>query len=271
MVDGLSLGPLFMPYPRLFLLLSVAGMLGVGYVLERLTGRQLSNALWLVLLGGVVIGRLGYVVQQWDFYRDHPLQALYLWQDGYTIGFAIGGGVLTALILALLRRPRSWLLAPPVAAGIALWFGLTMAVPQAGHDGPGMPPLVLDNTDGERIPLQGFQGEPLVLNLWATWCPPCRREMPAFQAASADWDDVQFVFGNQGESADDVHAYLDDEDLRLEHVLLDTGSELSSHFGAHGMPVTLFFAADGSLHDVHVGEVSAARLHQYLRDLTNEQ
>src|SRR3546814_7473677 len=64
-------------------------------------------------------------------------------------------------------------------------------------------------------------GEPMVVNLWATWCPPCRREMPVLAKAQEERGDVTFVFVNQGESESEIRDYLRESHLQLSNVLLD--------------------------------------------------
>ena len=75
-------------------------------------------------------------------------------------------------------------------------------------------------TDGTTVRLASFEGRQTVVNLWATWCPPCQREMPVLQKAQAARPDVHFVFVNQGESAQQVAAYLARSGLQLRNVLL---------------------------------------------------
>jgi thiol-disulfide isomerase/thioredoxin len=70
-----------------------------------------------------------------------------------------------------------------------------------------LPALQVADLQGDRIDLQQFRGKPLVLNLWATWCGPCRREMPVLATAQQAHDDVQFVFLNQGETLDEVQGF----------------------------------------------------------------
>ena len=114
--------------------------------------------------------------------------------------------------------------------------------------------------DGAPVSLHALGGQPMVVNLWATWCPPCRREMPTLQQAQQDNPAVTFVFANQGEAAETITAYLQQQPLQLDNVLVDSFSALSEAVGSRGLPTTLFFDAEGRLLDSHVGELSAASL-----------
>src|SRR5690606_40886240 len=62
--------------------------------------------------------------------------------------------------------------------------------------------LALTKLEGGEVRLPTFIGQPTVVNLWATWCPPCRREMPVLRDAQQRYPDIAFIFANQGESAE---------------------------------------------------------------------
>ena len=122
-----------------------------------------------------------------------------------------------------------------------------------------------DGPGGGAVRLPEFTGRPMVVNLWATWCPPCRREMPVLAEAQAQRADVAFVFVNQGEGANEVRDYLRGGAMALRNVVLDPASRVSQSTGARGLPTTLFFDAGGRLVDVHMGELTRAGLAQKLR------
>ena len=111
-------------------------------------------------------------------------------------------------------------------------------------------------------------GRPLVVNLWATWCGPCRHEMPLLAEAQRRRPEIAFAFANQGEDAATAQRYLADSGLALDHVLLDPGKAIGAAAGSRALPVTLFFAADGRLVDTHVGALTAGSLDAALRRLT---
>ena len=103
-----------------------------------------------------------------------------------------------------------------------------------------------------------------VLNFWATWCPPCVREMPVLHAAQVDNPAVNFVFINQGESAERVSHWLAARNLPLRNVLLDRESQALKAFEQRGLPTTLFFDAKEQLVSTRTGELSAATLAEKL-------
>jgi thiol-disulfide isomerase/thioredoxin len=111
------------------------------------------------------------------------------------------------------------------------------------------------------------QGKPLVVNLWATWCPPCRSEMPVLAQAQEQVSGVNFAFANQGEYAQTVQKYLAASQLSLANVLLDPGKKLGQQLGSMALPTTLFFNASGRLVDTHIGALSSASLADKLNKL----
>ena len=77
------------------------------------------------------------------------------------------------------------------------------------------------------VQLADYQGGPLVINLWATWCPPCRREMPVLENAQRMRPDVTFLFVNQAESMQSVSTYLATQGLNLDNVLFDASGRVA--------------------------------------------
>ena len=107
-------------------------------------------------------------------------------------------------------------------------------------------------------------GKPVVVNLWATWCPPCRLELPYLAAAQRREPGISFVFVDQGEDPATVGRYLETAGFELANVLLDAGGKLGREIGATGLPVTLFYDAGGRMVDSHLGALSPALLAEKL-------
>jgi thiol-disulfide isomerase/thioredoxin len=103
-------------------------------------------------------------------------------------------------------------------------------------------------------------GKPLVVNVWATWCPPCRLELPFLAAAQRQEPGISFVFVDQGEDAVTVERYLNAAHLNLANVLLDTGNKLGREIGSTGLPLTLFYDSSGRMVDSRIGALSPALL-----------
>jgi thiol-disulfide isomerase/thioredoxin len=115
--------------------------------------------------------------------------------------------------------------------------------------------------DGQPATLaQAARGRPVVVNLWASWCGPCRVEMPDLAEAQRRHPDIGFLFVNQGESAEKVQAFLTRSGLALDEVWLDQGSRLGQAIRSPGLPTTVFLDAQGRQVDAHFGVLSAASL-----------
>ena len=223
--------------------------------------------LWVVVLAGLVAARLAFVFLYQDQYLAAPWSMLDI-RDGGFFGPAglLAIAVATAWLAWRSREKRASLLYA-VGAGVTVWMAATL-IPLA-MPAPRMqvPQITLADMTGQNIELKGFAGKPLVINLWASWCPPCRREMPVLGAAQQQHPEVNFVFANQGESPETVGKYLAGEAFRLDNVLLDSGRQLTKILGSGALPTTLFFDAQGVLVERRMGELSAATLAQRLESL----
>ena len=127
---------------------------------------------------------------------------------------------------------------------------------------PPLPDLTLQTLQGRSVALASLRGQPLVVNLWATWCPPCRRELPLLIEAAQRQTGGRIVLVNEGETAAQVAAYLQSQHLGSPEVLLDPGNRLLSAYQSPGLPTTLFIDAEGRVRRLHIGELSKATLQQ---------
>jgi thiol-disulfide isomerase/thioredoxin len=136
------------------------------------------------------------------------------------------------------------------------------------HDRPTLPTLALQGLDGAPAELHALvKGQPAVVNLWASWCAPCRVEMPAFAAAQQRERGVRVLFVNQGEDAATVRRFLAAQPFTLDGVWLDRASSLGPAIGSTGLPTTLFVDAQGRVVERHFGMLTAASLASRLRVL----
>src|SRR5699024_9206647 len=146
------------------------------------------------------------------------------------------------------------------------WGGAGGALVLLHEAAPSLPALELSTIDSEPVSLTSFVGKPVVVNLWATWCPPCRREMPVFVQAQADYPDVAVVMINQGESVQAITAFLTSRGVGLEHALVDPSSAMMLERGSRGLPTTLFLDAEGKMVDAHMGEITMPSLKNTLKN-----
>lgn len=268
MTPTLALGPLVLSVP---LLVGGAAFLLASHVGRRIAGSthaaDAEKHILRTLLAGLVAARLAFVLQFHDAYLKSPLSILDIrdggWHTAAGLGAALAYAGLVLVRRGVLRKP---LLAAFGSAG-ALWLAATLVLSTGGSGDVRIPQLALSAIDGTTVRLASFEGRPTVVNLWATWCPPCQREMPVLQQAQATRPDIHFVFLNQGESPEKVTAYLARSGLPLRNVLLDSRGEAGKSLGHRALPTTLFFDARGRLVDTRVGELSEASLAERLARL----
>jgi len=117
------------------------------------------------------------------------------------------------------------------------------------------------------LTLAELHGQPVVVNLWASWCPPCRREMPVLLQARSAHGQVRFLWINQGEQPEAVTRFAAQHALPIADVLLDPSSQLGLTLGHKALPTTLFYDADGHLRAVRAGELSSATLAHHLAQI----
>lgn len=118
----------------------------------------------------------------------------------------------------------------------------------------------LARLDGSAVTLAQLGDKPLLVNIWAAWCPPCRRELPMLTAAQAHYPGMTFAFVDLGEKPTVVRAFLDQQSLQLDNVLIDGDGELAELIGSNQIPITLFYDTGGRLVDTHIGALTAADL-----------
>ena len=145
---------------------------------------------------------------------------------------------------------------------------LVVVLPASGAKSIALPPSAGFTTLASQPFLpSSLAGKPTVINLWATWCAPCRRELPMMADVAGQVTGVNLVFVNQGERGDAVASYLDKEGLALANAILDPAMAFGRHYEALGLPATLFIGADGMLKSAHLGEISREALLQGIAEL----
>lgn len=258
---SVNLGPLAVQVSHLLLLVSMLVAAGAGHLVGRPQRIGIGNVLLDMTWVALLVGRVVFVAIWFDQYLAAPWSILDI-RDG---GFMPWPGVGAALLLAIWRASKRPALRRPLSLGL-----IAGALTWTMSGGPGLwnmsvqtslPTLELSTLAGQSLKLADVaDGKPMVVNLWATWCPPCRREMPVLSEAQQRYGDIAFVFVNQGEGAPSVMHYLGSAQLKPAHVLLDGNSQMGHAIGSSALPTTLFYDASGRLVDSHVGALSAAAL-----------
>lgn len=131
-----------------------------------------------------------------------------------------------------------------------------------------LPPITLPDLDGQSRSVSEWYGRPLIVNFWATWCAPCRREMPLLQLThEMASESGPIVIGIAVDRLDDVRSYIAESGYTYPIL---TGQQealdITELFGFEflGLPFTVFTTDTGDILAVHVGELHAEQLNQYL-------
>ncbi len=123
---------------------------------------------------------------------------------------------------------------------------------------------------GNPVNLSDFYGKPIVVNFWATWCGPCKSELPAFETLYQEYYDVQFLMVNltdgAQETVDGVSQFLVDNDYHFP-VYFDTQADAALTYSVYSIPATLFIDADGNIVASHLGAMSEDTLRNYIENL----
>lgn len=133
--------------------------------------------------------------------------------------------------------------------------------------------FTLDDLDGNPVNLSDFQSQPVIVNFWATWCAPCRIEMPELQEAYQKYQDDGLVILalNQDEPADVAHSFFYGEMDLTFTPLLDEGSAVATSYGSFSvLPSTFFIDSDGVVQAIHRGPVTLGQIEDYLADMLAE-
>lgn len=269
-MNAVVIGPFVFAPDRFATILAIAVFLFLSGILARKVDERFSSWAWGAAVCFIVGARIGHVLQHAGSFLAEPLRAFYIWQGG----FMIEAGIALAIAYTLFRFRRElkltlWTVLPSAATAYVAFFVLQLTA--------GTPATPLPTGDtyrtlaGEQFNPPDLEGQPVVINLWATWCPPCRREMPMMADVAANTDDARLVFVNQGEGQEIIQRYLTAENLDLEHVILDGLGEFGRHYEVPGLPATFFIGSDGMLQSVHMGEISREGLLSGIANLQGDQ
>jgi cytochrome c biogenesis protein CcmG/thiol:disulfide interchange protein DsbE len=147
-------------------------------------------------------------------------------------------------------------------AGLALLMAAG-CLPSEGLSGPprsgdALPQMAAVDLVGDTVSLQAYRGEGVLLNLWATWCPPCRAEMPYLQELADEYGPrglrvVGLSVDDRG-ARDQVLAFLEESGVRYD-VLLDPAMTSMDQLGVLGLPATFLVDPDGVIQHVLTGPI----------------
>lgn len=143
--------------------------------------------------------------------------------------------------------------------------------PRAGFSAP---PFELEGLDGNQYSLKDMEGMPVIVNIWASWCTPCKAEMPALESMQQRFGDriaVLAVNNTQVDTVADVKLFVQREALTFP-ILLDLSGEVSDRYQVQALPSTFFINKFGIIEEVVIGgPMSAALLEIRIQQLLGEK
>lgn len=263
-MDGiLNIGPLAIATERAVALIAIWAFVGIGAIIAARTGTKAGRAAWIAAIVGIIAARIGFILENLPAYLVEPWTMIAVWQGGFSPWIGVAAAAVT--ILATLGHQRATAAMMAALAGLSLTHAAVAAA--SAPDAKPLPAGIgVETLAGQTLALDAMRGQPFVLNLWATWCPPCRREMPMVLDV-ARGSSVAVLLVNQGEPAGRVQAFLASNGMAGDAIALDASQRVAAATGARAYPTTLFVDADGRIVRIHAGEISRAALTAAIRDL----
>ncbi|NUF64582.1 TlpA family protein disulfide reductase [Acinetobacter bereziniae] len=273
-LQAIHLGPFMLPWTLTILMVAILVSVIIGkltyryFELETSQWSTFKDSIWTGIWLGVLCARIGFVLLNLEVYLDHPIEIIKIQDKGFNLYLGVIAAFLWIIWKNRLLKKSFILLLLTIFSLLSVSAHYTYRQIQLQYQQ--FPDVQLLNLQQQPIKLTKYLGKPTVINLWASWCPPCRREMPVLSEAQKKYPNVKLIFINQNEDAVTVQNYLQQHSLQLDEVLLDTNGSTAQKMGMFGLPSTLFFDAQGKLIDTHMGEITHAALHQKIQNLVSD-
>jgi thiol-disulfide isomerase/thioredoxin len=141
----------------------------------------------------------------------------------------------------------------------------------APREGEPAPDFVIEILGGSSVRLSDLRGQVVWINFWATWCPPCRKELPEIQRVASAYADAGLVvlLVDVGERASDVQAYAEKLGLSID-IGLDSRTEVAAQYRVTGLPMNFFIGKDGVMRAIRYGALDREEMEERVRPLLNE-
>lgn len=170
------------------------------------------------------------------------------------IGILAVGVILIGVALLLAERPAA-----------------TSAPSGPARVGAPLPDFTLTDLTNKPVHLSDYAGRPVLINAWATWCPPCRAEMPALHDFYRDHQAEGFTLlaVNAGEAPTQVRAFIQQTGFTFP-VLLDPNTTLLTELGIRSFPTSILVGRDGTVKKIHIGMLTANQLQTEIAPLLSK-
>jgi peroxiredoxin len=130
--------------------------------------------------------------------------------------------------------------------------------------------FTLTSLDGKKVSLSDFRGKNVYLNFFATWCPPCKRELPDMEKLYKEYKDkgLELLVVDLGEKQSTVKSFMESNNYSF-NVLLDTDNEVAQTYNISSIPVSYFIDKDGIITELKVGALEEDEMRKYIDQLFN--
>jgi thiol-disulfide isomerase/thioredoxin len=212
-----------------------------------------------VLPSSIIQEDVWFVISSMSFQKIHAIRTMKSLSQNWT---------LFSILLLLVSGAWVW-------SSAALPGGTTNGRIPAPRVGFLAPAFSLETLEGQPVSLADFAGRPVLINLWASWCPPCRAEMPAIERVYDEFKDQGLVIlainATHQDNQNAARAFVEDLELAFP-VLLDRRGEVSAAYELRALPTSFFIDGQGIVRDVVVGEpMSDALLHIRVQQLFEQR
>ncbi len=145
------------------------------------------------------------------------------------------------------------LTAAAIGAGSFYWFfQRPSSTPIIGRPAPA---VQLSSLDGSSNSLASYRGRPVIVNFWATWCEPCKEEMPLLQTSTSSHPDLVVLGIDNVEAPSKVRPFVDQLGVRFP-ILLDEDGSVLEHYQVLGLPTSFFVDRSGTLRSIYRGALT---------------
>ncbi len=125
------------------------------------------------------------------------------------------------------------------------------------------PDFTINNVNGNEVSLSDYQGTKVFLNFWASWCPPCKEEMPAIQKLNKNYDDIKVITINSGENKDKVLNYMMENNFSFT-TLLDKNGKVTTDYLIRGIPSTFVIDKEGIIVRKQRGAITYGKMEEMI-------
>jgi len=180
--------------------------------------------------------------------------------------------IVATVVVGLIILGLVWFFDSPGGFGVSESVNLTASAsgpaPRVGREAPD---FLVQELDGEYIRLSDFRGQPVWINFWATWCPPCRAETPDIQAVyeEREADGLVIIALSIGEDADTVRGYVERTGTTFT-MGLDRDTAIAAQYRIVGIPTHYFVDADGILREWRIGSMSLKTMNKLVDEIMSD-